>query len=172
MSSLGSKIKEEIGKILPPAIFFFVTLHIVALVRALMLKGTGIPVTSSLTVTVAALTLGKAVLIADALPIINRYPDKPLAYNVGWKTAIYVLAASVVHYLENLFDFWRQTDSLVAANEKLLATIVWPHYWAIEILLAVIIFMYCTMRELVRVIGPDKVWEMFFGSPTNAKASP
>ncbi len=172
MSRLGSKIKEEIGKILPPAIFFFITLHIVALVRALMLKGTGIPVTSSLTVTVAALTLGKAVLIADALPIINRYPDKPLAYNVAWKTAIYVLAASLVHYLENLYEFWKQTGGLVAANEKLLATIVWPHYWAIEILLVVIIFMYCTMRELIRVIGRDKVREMFFGPPTDARASP
>ena len=165
MSSLGSKIKEEIEKILPPAIFFFVTLHIVALVRALMLKGTGIPVTSSLAVTVGALTLGKAVLIADAFPFVNRYPDKPLAYNVAWKTAIYLLVASFVHYLENLYDFWKQTGGLVAANEKLLATIVWPHYWAIEILLLVIIFMYCTMRELIRAIGRDKVREMFFGSP-------
>ena len=171
MSNLGSKIKEEIGKILPPAIFFFITLHIVALVRALMLKGTGIPVVSSLAVTVAALTLGKAVLIADALPIINRYPDEPLAYNVVWKTAIYFLAASVVHYLENLYDFWKQAGGLVDANEKLLAAIVWPHFWATEILLVVIIFMYCMMRELIRAIGPAKVREMFFGSPANARAS-
>jgi hypothetical protein len=111
------------------------------------------------------------VLIADAFPIVNRYPDKPLAYNVAWKTAIYLLAASFVHYLENLYDFWKQTGGLVTANEKLLATIVWPHYWATEILLAVIIFMYCTMRELIRAIGRDRVWEMFFGSPTNASAS-
>jgi hypothetical protein len=53
-----------------------------------------------------------------------------------------------------------------------MASIVWPHYWATEILLAVIIFMYCTMRELIRVIGPDKVREMFFGTPASAKASP
>ena len=169
MSRLGSKIKEEIGKILPPAIFFFITLHIVALVRALMLKGTGIPVTSSLTVTVAALTLGKAVLIADALPIINRYPDKPLAYNVVWKTTIYFVAATVVHYLENLYDFWKETGGLVAANQKLLAEIIWPHFWATELLLFVILFMYCTMRELVRVIGPHKVREMFFDAPPNVR---
>jgi hypothetical protein len=55
MGKLGSKLREEIEKILPPAIFFFTTLHIVALVRALMLKGTGIPVMSSLAVTVAPL---------------------------------------------------------------------------------------------------------------------
>jgi len=169
VSNFVEKAKEEIGKLLPPTIFFFITLHIVALVRSLMLKGTGIPIVSSLAVTVGALTLGKAVLIADAFPIVNRYPDKPLAYNVVWKTTIYMLAASFVHYLENLYDFWRRTDGLIAANAKLLSEIVWPHFWATEILLLALIFMYCTMRELIRVIGKDKVREMFFGAPPNER---
>jgi hypothetical protein len=121
MNNFVSKVKEEIGKILPPAIFFFVTLHIVALERSLMLKGTGILVLSSFAVTVAALTLGKAVLIVDAFPFVNRYPDRPLAYNVAWKTTIYVIAAALVHYLENLYDFWKETGGLVAGNQKLLA---------------------------------------------------
>ena len=169
MSKFVEKVKEEIGKILPPAIFFFITLHIVALERSLMLKGSGIQVLSSLAVTVAALTLGKAVLIADAFPAVNRYPDKPLAYNVIWKTAIYFLVATLVHYLENLYDFWKETGDLVTANEKLLAEIVWPHFWATELLLLVILFMYCTTRELIRVIGPDKVREMFFGLPPSVQ---
>ena len=105
----------------------------------------------------------------DAFPIVNRYPDKPLAYNVVWKTTIYMLAASFVHYLENLYDFWRRADGLIAANAKLLSEIVWPHFWATEILLLALIFMYCTMRELIRVIGKDKVREMFFGAPPNAR---
>jgi len=37
-------------------------------------------------VAVAALILGKALLLADMLPVINRFPDKPLIYNVTWKT--------------------------------------------------------------------------------------
>jgi len=172
MSGFGSKVKEEIGKILPPTIFFFVMLHLVALERSLMLKGTGIALLSFGAVTVAALVLGKAVLLADALPIVNRYPDKPLAYNVLWKTVIYVFAAFVVHYLENLYDFWKEAGGLIAGNQKLLAEIVWPHFWATQLLLIVIIFMYCAMRELIRVIGPDKVREMFFGAPPNSRPSP
>lgn len=171
MSKLSAKVSEEIEAILPPTIFFFVALHLVALVRVLMLKGTGIAVGSSVSVTVAALILGKAVVIADLLPLINRYPDKPLVYNVAWKTAIYVLVATLVHYLERLFDFWREAGGLVAANEKLLAEIVWPHFWAIQIFLVVVILMYCTMRELVRVIGGDKVRRMFFGPLQGAPAS-
>jgi len=167
MSKLSTKLKEEFFKILPPTIYFFVALHIVAFVRVLMLKGTGIAPTSSISIAVAALILGKAVLIADMLPMINRFPNKPLIYNVAWKTLIYWLAATLIHYLERLVDFWRQTGSFVAGNEKLLAEIVWPHFWAIQIVLFLLIAMYCTMHELVRVIGKEKVLRIFFG-PTPA----
>jgi hypothetical protein len=163
MSILSAKIKEEIAVLLPPTIFFFIALHLVAFIRVLMLKGTGITPGTSVSVTVASLILGKAVLIADSLPFINRYPDKPLVYNVAWKTTIYVLVAMLVHYMERLVHFWREAGGFVAGNEKLLTEIVWPHFWAIQILLVVLILMYCTMRELVRVIGGDKVRRMFFG---------
>ena len=171
MSKLSAKIKEEFYELLPPTIFFFIALHMVALFRVLMLKGTGITLGTSASVTVAALILGKAVVIADLLPFINRYPDKPLAYNVAWKTTIYVLIAMIVHYLERLVDFWREAGGFIAGNEKLLAEIVWPHFWAIQMFLAVLILMYCTMREVVRVIGGDKVRRMFFGPLQNASVS-
>ena len=148
---------------LPPTIFFFIALHLVALIRILMLKGTGIAFSTSVSVTVAALILGKSVVIADLLPIINRFPGKPLAYNVAWKTLLYFLVAMLVHYLERLIDFWREAGSFIAGNEKLLAEIVWPHFWAIQIVLMMLITMYCTMSELVRVLGSDKMWQLFFG---------
>ena len=51
----------------------------------------------------------------------------------------------------------------MAGNKELLAKIVWPHFWAIQIILLVLIVMYCTMHELVRVIGWEKVLRIFFG---------
>src|SRR5438477_5466255 len=157
------KLKEELFALLPPTIFFFVALHIVAFVRVLMLKKTGIAPSSSISIAVAALILGKAVLIADMLPLINRFPHKPLIYNIAWKTVIYLLLSAVIHYLERLIDFWRETGGFVAGNQKLLAEIVWPHFWAIQIILFVLIAMYCTVHELVRVIGKEKVLRIFFG---------
>ena len=127
------------------------------------MKGTGISPLGSVSVAVAALILGKAVLIADMLPMINRFPNKPLINNVAWKTLIYLLVATLIHYLERLVDFWRQAGDLVVGKEELLAEIVWPHFWAIQIILLVLIVMYCTMHELVRVIGKEKVLWIFFG---------
>jgi hypothetical protein len=170
MGNAFEKIKEEFLAVIPPTVFFFLTLGLVAVVRMLMTKGTGIPISTPIQVAVGALILGKAVLIADMLPLINRFPDKPLSYNVAWKTVIYVLVALVIHYLERLVDFWKEAGGLVAANEKLLAGMVWPHFWAIQIILVVLILNYCVMHELARVIGENKLREMFFGKPARAAA--
>jgi hypothetical protein len=56
MSTLPAKVKEEFLAMLPPTIFF-VALHAVALVRVLMLKGTGLAPSTTVSVTVAALIL-------------------------------------------------------------------------------------------------------------------
>ena len=158
-----TKLKEEFFKLLPPTIFFFVALHIVALVHSLMTRAEGISALSSVSIAVAALVMGKSVLLADLLPIVNRFPDKPLIYNVTWKSSIYLLVSLLIHYLEHLIDFWRQTGGFVAGNKELWAEIVWPHFWAIQIMLLALIVMYCTMHELVRVIGREKVLRIFFG---------
>ena len=163
MRKLFARLKKEFLAVLPPTIFFFVALHLVVLLRILMLHGTGVRLKTSVSVTVAALILGKAVLIADLLPFINRYPRKPLIYNVLWKTAIYMTVAMVVTYLERLVGFSRKAGGVVAGHRALLAQISWPHFWAIQILLFVLILMYCTTRELIRMIGAEKARRMFFG---------
>ena len=163
MSKALEKIKEELLVLLPPTIFFFVALHIVAIVRLLMTRGTGLAPSSTAQIAVAALILGKAVLLADLWPAINRFPQKPLAYNIAWKTAIYFVVATFIHYLERLFDYARAAGGIVAGNEKLMSEMVWPHFWAIQIVLIVLILNYCVIRELSRVLGEERMMALFFG---------
>jgi hypothetical protein len=163
MHKILDKIKEEFFAILPPTIFFFIALHILTFIRVLIARGSHFEPLSTASIAIASLVLGKAVLIADMLPPINRYPNKPLAYNVAWKTAIYIVMATLIHYLERLIEFSRQAGGLAAGNAKLLADIVWPHFWAEEIILFLLILVYCTARELVRIIGKEKMQRLFFG---------
>jgi hypothetical protein len=167
--TLTEKIKHEFMKVLPPTIFFFIILHIVAIIRTLMVRGTGISLPTSASVLLAALILGKSVLIADMLPFINRFPDKPLMWNVGWKTLMYALVALAVHYLERLFEFWKETHGILAANARLWADINWPRFWAIQILLVTLIFNYCIIAELGRVVGRRKLTAIFFGPLPNGR---
>ena len=121
MSKIAHTIKHELLEMVPPTIYFFVVLHIVALIRTLMVKGAGLPPATTASIAIAALVLGKSVLLANALPFINRFPEKPLIWNVCWKSLIYFFVALVIHYLECLYDFWKEAPGLAAANEKLLA---------------------------------------------------
>ena len=168
MSKFAKTVMHELAEMIPPTIYFFVIFHIIAIVRELMTKNTGIDISTTTSIGIASLILGKAVLLANALPFINRFPEKPLIWNVCWKTALYFVVALVIHYLEHLYDFWKIAPGFAAANQKLLAEMVWPHYWAIQILLTVLIFAYCVFSELARLIGPEKLTRMFFG-PLPAK---
>src|SRR4030095_13309711 len=125
MSKATKKIKEEFLALLPPTIFFFIALNIVALVRRLMTEGTGLPPSSSAAIAVGALIIGKAGLLADLWPPITLLPTRPLVYNIGWKTLIYYVVATVIHYLERLYDATKQAGGIAAGNQKLLARKIW-----------------------------------------------
>ena len=165
---IWTKLKHEIHEVIPPTIFFLISFHIVVLDRALMAREFGIRLSAVAGATIGALLVAKVVLVADMLPFINRFPEKPLFYNVVWKTAIYVCASIVVHYLEHLVPLWWRMG-FVAANEHLRTEMVWPHFWAIQLWLIVLILIYCATRELIRVIGRDRVRQVFFGVPAPAK---
>ena len=163
MSKLSAKVREEIEALIPPILFFFISLHVLLLVHNLMLKGTGVSINASISVAIAALILGKAVLLADLLPFVNRYPDRPLAWNIAWKTVLYAIVATLIHYVERLIDFWRKAGGFIAGNERMLSEMVWSRFWAVQIMIFVLIFGYCTVREVVRAMGADKARRLFFG---------
>jgi hypothetical protein len=39
----------------------------------------------------------------------------------------------------------------------------WPQFWAVQILLVTLIFMYCVFSELARAIGKERLKKMFLG---------
>lgn len=166
-------LKHELHEMIAPTVYFFIILHLVEIIRVLLNEGSGMQLATTASIAIAALVLGKAVLIANALPFINRYPDRPLAWNVGWKTVLYLLVATLIHYLERLYDGWRTAGSLVKANEARFATINWPHFWAVEIMLAILILAYCATVELSRELGESRLRAMFFGPlPAPGKPAP
>lgn len=170
MGKIAARLKHEIEEVIPPTIFFFVTFHVIAVTRALMLEEYGITVPNFVAATIGALVVAKVILVVDLLPFVNRYPDRPLIYNVAWKTLIYVLAALLVRYFEHLISFARRHENLLEANRHLLAEVVWPHFWAVQIWLVSLLFVYCALRELTRLLGAEKVRQMFFGVPRRGAA--
>jgi hypothetical protein len=163
MKKLAAVLRKEIQELIPPTIFFFIAFNLLAFTNALNLKQYGVSLSTFGVATLGALVVGKVVLITDKLRFINQFPDKPLIYNVVWKTLIYALAAFLIRYLERLIHFLSRYGSLSSANHHLFEEVIWPHFWAIQIWLLVLLFLYCGFRELIRVVGRHTVIKMFFG---------
>ncbi|CAG1022366.1 hypothetical protein DOJK_01632 [Patescibacteria group bacterium] len=156
--------KHEFFEMLPPTIFFFIAFSLLVATQKLILHEYDIPFHGISMAIIGALLVGKVVLITDHFSFVNKFPDKPLLYNVVWKTIIYFIAALIVRYLEHILPLWKKYEDFVVANQILRDETVWAHFWLIMMWISVLFFIYCAMRELVRVIGKEQVKQMFLGS--------
>jgi len=172
MQKILRAVRRELLEVVPPTIFFFVAFNVISYTKKLMLEQYGIEFSGFVAATVGALIVAKVVLIADRIPFINKYPDKPLIYNAAWKTVIYVLVTLVVRFLEYLLPLWWKHRDVSVAMERLWNETIWPHFWAIQIWLVCLFFVYVSFREFARAVGEARFFRMFLGIQieiTNAK---
>lgn len=155
-------IQKEFKALLPPGIFFLVTFHFLALTESLIMRKYGITLYDSMITTIGAWIVAKAVLVSEHLPFTHKFQEKPLVYNLLWKTAIYAIFAIIFSYLEHLIHFIPEYHNLLIANEKMLQEIVWSHFWATKIWLIFLLFFYCTISEIVTIFGKEKLVKIFF----------
>jgi Ni/Fe-hydrogenase subunit HybB-like protein len=162
-------IKHELLTILPPTLFFFVSFCLLIMTNQLISREYHIPAVGFANAAIGALIVGKAVLIMDRFRVINRFPGKPLIYNVVWTTGIYFGATLLFRYLEHLVRFLSKFGNIAEAHRQVMESIVWPHFWLVQMWLLVLLFVYCTLRELVRAVGKRELTALFFGLPDKAK---
>ena len=163
MNKFIRRLKQGILGVIPTAVFFFIAFQLLAYTRALVLREYEVPIETFVAATVGALIVAKVVVIVDLLPFVNRFPDKPVIYNVLWKTAIYLIAALLVRYVEHLIVFLRTYGGITEANRHLLDEVVWPHFWLVQIWLFVILLMYCLLKEFNRVLGQERLRKIILG---------
>ena len=68
----------QMKHVLPPTIFFFVGFTLILWTKRLILEEHGVEFSGFLTATLAALLVGKAVLVTDKLPFMRRFEGAPL----------------------------------------------------------------------------------------------
>lgn len=164
MGKVAATIKKEFLEVLPATIFFLFLFHIIALTRSLMLAQYHVTLTSTAGATILALVVAKVILIADRLPLINLFPDRPLIINALWRTFVYSVLALFVEYLEEFIPSFVNERDAIVAHQAVMTEMVWTKFWAIHIWLTVGILMYCTATELIGAIGANRVKELFFGT--------
>jgi hypothetical protein len=159
MRPIGATITHELRELLPAVIYFVITFNLIGVTKVLMLREYGITVSTFVGATFGALLVAKAVLIVGVLPFMEPFRKIPITYNVLWKTLLYVLAAFMIQVVEEIIRALLKHDGLAPAWDML-----WrPHFWGIQIWLVMVLLVFCTFRELIGVLGPEKAREIFLG---------
>ena len=157
------RVKEEARKVLVTAVFFSIGFCIIILHNRLLVEGSEIKIASYARALVGGLIAAKVLLSVDSLPFVHAFPHKPMIYNIGWKTSLYVAAAVVFLYAEPFLKHLLRGAGLYASHSQAWHELTLPRTWATVIWLVMLILVFVTMQEMSRVIGKDQLKSMFLG---------
>ena len=153
---------EQVKHVLPPTIFFFVGFNLILWTKRLILEEQGIEFSGFFTATVAALLVGKAVLVTDNLPFMRRFDGAPMIQPILFKSAIYWLCVLIVRLAEGLVHFLAAGGVIADFPEHLVQHFSWPRFLSIQIWLTVLFLMYVTIHELNMLFGDGELFRLFF----------
>jgi hypothetical protein len=152
----------QVKHALPPTIFFFVGFNLVLWTKRMVLEEHGIDFTGFFTATVAALLVGKAVLVTDNLPFLRRFDGAPLIQPILFKSAIYWVCVLIVRLVEGLLHFLAAGGIVADYPDFLVERFSWARFLSIQIWLMVLFLVYVTMHELNTLFGDGELYRLFF----------
>ena len=123
---------EQVKHTLPPTIFFFVGFNLILWTKRLILEEHGIEFNGFFTAVVAALLVGKAVLITDNLPFMRRFDGAPMIQPILFKSAIYWLCVLMVRLAERLVHFLPGGGSIADFPAHLVEDFSWARFLSIS----------------------------------------
>jgi hypothetical protein len=161
----GAWFLHELREILPPTIFFLIGFNLIVLTTNLLVADYFVAVGSFTLATVAALVVGKAVLVANAMPFLRRYDRAPLIQPILFKTLVYWAVVSLVRLLERFVRFWIVEHNQIGGGrfvQHVVATFSWHRFAAIQLWILVLFLIYVTASELNHLFGDGELRHLFF----------
>jgi hypothetical protein len=161
----GAFLLREFREILPPTIFFFIGFNLILLTTNLVLADYGAQFSSFILATAAALVVGKAVLVANAMRSIRRYDRAPLLRPILFKTAFYWVAVFIARLLEHFVKYcFAEPEPLRTFVPHMIATFDWHRFVAIQLWIFVLFLIYETAVELNRLFGEGELAHLLITS--------
>jgi hypothetical protein len=162
---IGARLLHEASEALPPTIFFFIGFNFVVFTTNLLVAEYAVAVSNFMLATFAALVVGKAVLVANAIPLLKRYDRAPLIQPILFKTAFYWVIVFLARLLERFVHF-----SIIEGNSPgdffpyLITTFSWHRFSAISLWILVLFLIYVTATEFGHLFGSNELRRLFFTS--------
>src|SRR5499427_8154247 len=152
----------QVKHALPPTIFFLVGFNLILWTKRLILQEHGIDFSGFFTATVAALLVGKAVLVTDNLPFMRRFDGAPMIQPILFKSAIYWLCVFIVRLAEEFVRFVAAGGAIADFGDHLVNHFSLARFLSIQIWLMVLFLAYVTIHELNELFGDGELYRLFF----------
>src|SRR6188472_3217751 len=152
----------QVKHALPPTVFFFVGFNLILWTKRLILQEHGIEFSGFFTALVAALLIGKAVLVTDNLPFMRRFDGAPLIQPILFKSAIYWLCVLIVRLAEEFVHFVVAGGAIAAFGNHFADEFPLARFLSIQIWLMVLFLVYVTIHELNELFGDGELYRLFF----------
>jgi len=159
----GAWFVHELREILPPTIFFLIGFNLVVLTTNLILADYRAAFSSFALATAAALVVGKAVLVTNAMPLLRRYDRGPLIQPILFRTVAYWAVVFVARLLEHFIRFWLiEHNPLGSFLPHMVATFSWHRFAAIQTWILVLFLIYVTASEPNHLFGQGELSRILF----------
>jgi hypothetical protein len=161
---IGAWILHEWLEMLPPTIFFFVGFNFIVLTTNLLVAQYLVAVSNFMLVTLAALVVGKAVLVANKMSLLRRYDRAPLIQPILYKTAFYWVVVFFVRLIERFVHFTLEGNPPGDFPSYLATTFSWHRFLAVSLWILALFLIYVTATEFSHLFGPGELRRLFFTS--------
>jgi hypothetical protein len=156
-SRLIAFVVREIKEALPAIIFFAIGFNLIELTTQLLLDIYSVQFADFTVATLAALLVGKAVLVANALPFFRRFDTAPLIRPILFKTVIYWLVVASLRFLEKVIEYWTGGGRFSGIPEYVAVHFPWHRFLAVQIWIFTLFLIYTTAAELNALFGEGEI---------------
>ena len=158
----GRAVLGVFRHMLPPTLYFFVAFNLIVFTTNLMVHDYWFRLSGFLVATTTALVVGKAVVVANQIRLIDRFRGAPLIQPILYRTVFYTLIVFVVRLLERFIHLAIDDRGFTLAFGEAVDEFSWRRFAAIQIWLFTCFLIYVTATELSALLGEGQLFRLFF----------
>jgi hypothetical protein len=160
---VAGRLLHEAREAAIPTLYFFIGFNLIVLTTNLLVAQYVVAVSNFMLATMAALVVGKAVLVANKLPFVDHYDRAPMIQPILFKTAVYWVAVFFARLLERFVQFVVVQGKPIGDFPAYLEyTFSWHRFAAISLWILALFLIYVTATEFGRLFGPGEIARLLF----------
>jgi hypothetical protein len=162
MLSLFNKIRHEFRALFPVWLFFFLAFSLLRLTQSVIIRQYGFHSSTPSLVLLGSLIVAKTFFFLERFRFVEIFKEKPLIYDVVWKTVIYFVGAFAIYVLEQLLELTIRHHNMTHAWALISTAIATPRFWIIQLWLLMLLFVFTAARETIDAVGRKRLIALWF----------